>query len=227
MMVAEEHVGLRDHLHHGVFDAVMHHLHEMPGAAGSAGDEAGFVAVARRDGAEERGEAIHRARRAAGHDRGAPQRALGAAGDAEAEEVHAARGGHVDAPRGVSPEGIAAVDHGVARLEHGEQFAERGIDRRSGGHEQEDRARPGQGGRERGEGCRRRGAGAEFRGERRRARGIGVEQGKARAVAREVAGEVGAHRPEADEAEGGSLRARGAAGGHSGSTTPTWLAMRP
>ena len=82
-------VGLRDQLHVGVLDAVVHHLDEVAGAVRPDVHAAGRAVDLGRDGLEDRPELLVRLRRTAGHDRRAEQGALLAAGHAAADEVQA------------------------------------------------------------------------------------------------------------------------------------------
>ena len=82
-------VGLRDELHVGVLDAVVDHLDEVAGAVRAHPGAARLAVHLRGDGLEDRAEGGIRLRRAAGHDRGALERADLAAGDAGADEVEA------------------------------------------------------------------------------------------------------------------------------------------
>ena len=109
--VAQQVIALGDQLHVGVLDAVVDHLHVVPGAVGAD------VGAARRpvdvggDRLEDRldrlvvGLAV-----AAGHDARPVQRSLLAAGDADAQEVDALLGELRVAALGVAEVGVAAVD---------------------------------------------------------------------------------------------------------------------
>ncbi len=84
---ADEVVGLRDELHVGVFDAVVDHLDEVPGAVVSDVGDTGLALGDGGDGPQDRSERDPRLIRPARHDRRTVERTLLAAGDAGADEV--------------------------------------------------------------------------------------------------------------------------------------------
>ena len=86
---AQQVVGLGDQLHVGVLDAVVHHLHEVPGAVGADVRAARRAVDVRGDLLQDRAERLVRLRRPARHDRRPVQRALLAAGDPAPDEVDA------------------------------------------------------------------------------------------------------------------------------------------
>ena len=81
----------------------------------------------RRDRLQDRAQGDPRLVRAAGHDRGAEQGALLAAGDAGADEVDAGLAHRLLAADGVGEQGVAAVDDDVARLEHLHERVDDGV----------------------------------------------------------------------------------------------------
>jgi hypothetical protein len=128
--VAQQLVSLADELLVGVLNAVVHHLHEVPGAVGSHVRDAGLaVGRLRGDLLQHRAEGRVRLDRAARHDARAEQRALLAAGDARAHEVDALLAQLSLTAAGVGEVRVAAVDDHVAG------FQERGelLDDRVGG----------------------------------------------------------------------------------------------
>ena len=124
---ADEVVRLGDELHVGVLDAVVHHLHEVPGAVVADVGDARLALGDRGDGLQDRAEGHPGLVRAAGHDRGSEQGALLAAGDAGADEVDAGLAHRLLAADGVGEQGVAAVDDDVARLEHVHERVDDGI----------------------------------------------------------------------------------------------------
>ena len=112
--VAHDAVDLGDHLHVGIFDAVVDGLDEVAGALGPDPGGAGLAVELGRYGGEDVGDAVPRLLAAARHHRGAVAGALLATGDADAEEVDAAFGIGRDAAAGVAEIGIAGIDQDVA-----------------------------------------------------------------------------------------------------------------
>ena len=115
--VAHDAVDLGDHLHVGIFDAVVDGLDEVAGALRPDQRGAGLAVELGRDGGEDVGDPVPGLLLAAGHHRRAVPRALLAAGDADAEEVDAALGIGGDAAAGVAEIGVAGVDQDVAGAE--------------------------------------------------------------------------------------------------------------
>ena len=140
--VFEDLVGFADELHVAVFDAVMHHFDEVPGAVFADPVAAGFAVFGfggyrLQDGFDVRpGVGV-----AAGHDGRPVARAFFAAGDANAEVADAlfAQGGN--AAVGVGVVAVAAVDNDVAGLQIGQQLGDGLVYGISGAHHQHDDAR--------------------------------------------------------------------------------------
>src|SRR4029450_13402053 len=111
---------LRVRLHQAVLDAVVDHLHEVPGA-GRANVE---VAPLRRERLEDRLEAPDRLVLAAGHERESLPQAPDPAGDADIEEEEAALLRLRRPALRVAEVRVAAVDDRIARLQRPEQLLE-------------------------------------------------------------------------------------------------------
>ena len=127
-------VDLGDELHVAVFDAVVHHLHVVPGTSRSHVLDARLAVLGLGgDGAEDRRQRVPRLLRSARHDRRAEQRAFLAAGDAGADEAEAGGGEVVAAPIGVGEERIAAVDEDVAFVQVRTQVRDDAVDRLTAG----------------------------------------------------------------------------------------------
>ncbi len=84
---AQQVVRLRDELHVGVLDAVVDHLHEMPGRVRTDMGRARHAIDLRGNRFEDRAELLVRLGRAAGHDARTVQSALLAAGHSRTDEV--------------------------------------------------------------------------------------------------------------------------------------------
>ncbi len=139
---AQQVVGLGDQLHVGVLDAVVHHLHEVPGAVRADVHAARRAVDLGRDRLEDRAELVVGLLRAARHDARPVQRALLAAGDAGADEVQAAaRVSARLAAAGVGEVRVAAVDDDVALLQQRDQLVDHGVGRLAGLDHDDDRAR--------------------------------------------------------------------------------------
>ncbi len=122
---AHQIVGLGDQLHVAVFDAVVHHLHVVAGAARADVRDARAVFDLRGDLGQDRRHVVVARALAARHQRRAVARAFLAARHAHAEEADA-RGAQLrGAPLGVAEVLVAAVDQHVA-------FAEQRPQRRDG-----------------------------------------------------------------------------------------------
>ena len=139
--VAQQVVGLGDQLDVGVLDAVVDHLHVVARAVGAD------VGAARRavDLGGDRGEdvldVVVGLARAAGHDARPVQRALLAAGHADAEEAQAALVHRLVAALGVAEVRVAAVDDRVALVEQRRELLDHRVDRRAGLDHGHDRPR--------------------------------------------------------------------------------------
>jgi hypothetical protein len=132
-------VGLTDHLHVAILDAVVDHLHVVAGAVfadvGGAGDAAldglaggraheglaGLLVDLGGDGVPDRGEVLVGILVAAGHERRAEASAFLTAGHAGTDEEETLFLKRLFAADGVGPESVTAVDDDVARLEHGRE----------------------------------------------------------------------------------------------------------
>ena len=121
---ADQVVGLRDQLHVGVLDAVVHHLHEVACAVVADVGHARLALCDRGDRLEDRPESHPRLVGAARHDRWAVERTLFAAGDACTDEVDARLTDRLLAADGVGEVGVAAVDDDVARFEDPDELVD-------------------------------------------------------------------------------------------------------
>ena len=142
-----EGVGLADHLHVAIFDAVVDHLDVVAravfadvGGAGDAADDgfagggadeglAGLGVDLGGDGVPDRGEFLVGGAVAAGHEGRAEAGAFFAAGHAGADEAETFFLHRLLAADGVGPEGVAAVDDDVVGLEERDEA----VDDRVGG----------------------------------------------------------------------------------------------
>ena len=129
---AQDIVGLGDELHVAIFDAVVDHLHVVARAARShVGDARLAIGRFGGDGGEDRLDEGVGLGTAAGHDAGAMERALLAAGNAGAD-VEQARGLQVPgAALGVGEEAVAAVDEQVAGRQVRSELGDDLVDRRA------------------------------------------------------------------------------------------------
>jgi hypothetical protein len=157
-------IGLADHLHVAILDAVVDHLHVVAravladvgraghaagnGLAGlGAGDRlAGLGVDLRGDGLPDGLQFLPRGELAAGHEGRAEARAFLAAGDAGADEAQAFFAERLLATDRVGPERVAAVDDDVTLLEHGGEAVDDRVGRLAGLDEDDGLAGPGQGG---------------------------------------------------------------------------------
>ena len=122
-------VALGDELHVGVFDAVVHHLHEMASAVLADMRHARLTLGLRRDGLEDRLERLPGLLAAAGHHRGSEQGAFLAAGHAAADEVQSAGADRLLAADRIGEGRVAGVDDDVARLHQIGQLADHRVGR--------------------------------------------------------------------------------------------------
>ena len=134
-----EGVGLADHLHVAILDAIVDHLDVVARASfadvGSAGHAAfnglsgfgtheglaGFSINFRSDGGPDRFEFIPRGFIAAGHEGRAETRAFLAAGNTGADEAKPFFLESFFAADGVGPEGVSAVDHDIVGGKQGQE----------------------------------------------------------------------------------------------------------
>jgi hypothetical protein len=193
--MAQQVVGLGDQLHVGVLDAVVHHLHEVPGAVGADVHAAGRPVDLGGDVLQQRAERRVGLRRPARHDAGAVQRALLAAGDAGADEVQPALAQRGLAAPGVGVVRVAPVDDHVAGLQQRRELVDDRVGGRSRLHHDHQPPRAFQRGHELlGRLGRQEGPLVpELLHQRLGARGGPVVQGHRMAVPREVPGEVAPH----------------------------------
>jgi hypothetical protein len=140
--VREQVVGLGDELDVGVLDAVVHHLHVVPGPVRAHVHAAGGAVDDRGDAGEDLLDLGVGGRVAAGHDARPEQRALLAAGHPDAHEPQAAPGELGRAALGVREVGVAGVDDDVALVEQGRQLRDHGVDGQSRLDHHDDAARP-------------------------------------------------------------------------------------
>ncbi len=132
---AQQVVRLRDELHVRVLDAVVHHLHEVPGPVGT--DVRGARGTVLRPGGDplqHRAQGGVRLGGAARHDARAVQGALLAAGDARPDEVDTALAQLLLPATGVLEVGVAAVDDDVAVLQQGRELLDHRVRRFPGLH---------------------------------------------------------------------------------------------
>ena len=125
--VPEQVIRLRNELHVGVLDAVVHHLHEMTGAVRADVRAARDAVHVRADRLQHRAERPVGLFRAAGHDRGAVQRAFLAAGYAHADQVQALLLEFGLTAAGVLEVRVATVDDHVAGLEQRSELVDHGV----------------------------------------------------------------------------------------------------
>ena len=104
-------------LHHTVFDAVVDHLHEMPGRSGAEIGHARIAVDLGRGSFKDRTDPLVSLFRPAGHDARSVTRTFFATRHAHAEELNAFRRQVAGAHVGVFEVGVAAVDDEIARLE--------------------------------------------------------------------------------------------------------------
>ena len=136
-------VGLADQLHVAVLDAVVRHLHEVPGAVAAhplaAGLAFGSLGADRLENILHQGPRRHAAAR---HHRGAEACAFLAATHARADEHQPFALQVVGAPDGVRKVGIAAVDDQIARFQERQQVLDELVHRLARLDHQHDLARP-------------------------------------------------------------------------------------
>ena len=199
-------------LHHAVLDAVVDHLHEVAGAAGPgvqvallgarvaplAAGGGGDVAFARRQRGEDGIEALDDRLLAADHQAVAALEAPHAAGGADVEVVEALCLQLAGAADVVLPEGVAAVDDGVAGREQPGQLADGGLRRGARGQHDPHGARGGERLHEIAHAC---GRGRAFAREAAARLRIAVVDHAGVPMPHEPAGDVGAHASEPNHAD--------------------------
>ena len=139
--MVEQVVGLGDELHVRVLDAVVHHLHVVPGAVGADVGAAGGAVDLGGDAGEHRLDLGVRLGGAAGHDARALERPGLAARHPGADVADPARLDLRRAPPGVGEERVAPVDEDVALVEVGEELGDGGVDRVAALDHEQDRPR--------------------------------------------------------------------------------------
>ncbi len=140
-------VSFGDELHIAVFDAVMHHLDEMPCALRpDVGDARTQRPVRFRhfssNRLENRADQRPRLRIAAGHDRRAPQRAIFAAAHARPYVADAVGFQRRQTTLRITEVRVAAVDQQIAAIQRGLQPSNDGVNRLARRHHHQDFARP-------------------------------------------------------------------------------------
>ena len=196
-------VGLADHLHVGVLDAVVDHLDEVacaamphPFAAGQA--VIGFGRNRLQHGAHQRPGLDGSSR----HQRRPAQRAFLPAADASADVKNAGFRQRAEAAVRVGVQGVAAVDEHIARVQQRAQVGQHRIDGPACRHHHQDAARSRKAGghlgqRGHGPGPKTVGAQAETLALAR----VQVKAAHGKAVALQVQGQVFPHHAQADEAD--------------------------
>ena len=133
---------LCDELHVGVFDAVVNHLHEVPGAIGPDVRHARPGLGPGGDRFEDVLQLLPRFNGAARHQGRAVARPLLAARHPAADEMQAGRPERGLSTARVFEPRVAAINHDVARIEQRLEPLDRLIDRRAGGDQHHDPPRP-------------------------------------------------------------------------------------
>ena len=196
-------VAFRDKLHIRVFDAVVDHLDEVPGAVLTDMRDARLTFGDRSDGLEDRAEGLPGFLSAAGHEGRAVERAFLASGHAAADEMQAARADVLLAANSVLEVRVAAVDDDVARLHGVGELVDHRVGRGAGLDHDDRGARA----LERGDELLNSFRGHEFAfgavlvDELFRTLVMPVIHGYGVPVMRQVAGEVGAHCRQSDDAD--------------------------
>ncbi len=144
--VAKDAVDLGDHLHVGIFDAVMDGLDEVAGAVFAEPGDARIVVVLGGDRGQHLLDALPGGFRAADHDGGAVARALFTAGNAHADEGQARILQRIEAAHRIAEVGIAGIDHDVVVFEVRAQQFHLLVHGRTGLDHDDDRARRADGG---------------------------------------------------------------------------------
>ncbi len=202
--IAQQLVRLADELHVRVLDAVVHHLHEVPGTVRTdVGHARRTVGRLRRDLLQHRAQRVVRLLGAARHDARPVERALLAAGDAHADEVDPLLAQLALPAPGVREVRVATVDDHVAGLQQRGELLDHRVRRVTGLHHHDQAPRPLQ---RRDELLRTLARdelplAAELLDQGARARGRPVVHRHRVAVAGEVAGEVAAHDRETRDAD--------------------------
>jgi hypothetical protein len=206
--VAQDAVDFGDHLHVGIFDAVVDRLDEVPRPAFAQPGRAGLAFEFGRNPGQ---YAFHTSvgfTRAADHDGRAVARALLAARNAHAYEGQAGTFKLGKASDGVAEIGVAGVDYDVAGRQHSAQQGNLLVDRLAGLDHDDDRARRLYGGGQFLHRRTRHDHPAQVAGGRREcfcASSSAVENRDAMTLFGYVERQVGAHDAKADKADFGFL----------------------
>ena len=140
----EDVVGFRDQLHVGIFDAVVHHLDEVAGAARADIGAARIVPGLGRHLRDDRRDAVVSFALSARHHARPQQRAFLAARDAHADEAQAEALRRFRPALGVGEQRIAGVDENVAFFQERRDFLDHLIDRLARLDHDDDHARLGE-----------------------------------------------------------------------------------
>ena len=134
-------VGLGDQLHDAVFDAVVDHLHEVPGRSRPQPGHARIAVDLRRSRFKDGTDALVGLFRPAGHDARPVTRAFFATRHAHAEKLDAFRRQVAGAHVRVFEIGVAGINDEIALVQVRQQILDDRIHRSAGGHQHHDRAR--------------------------------------------------------------------------------------
>ena len=137
--IAHHAVNLGNHLHIGIFDAIMHRFDEMPRAARTHPGGTSCALILGRNCLQHRGHPVPIGLLAAAHDRGAMARTLFAARHAHAKKMRPLDLGLSRSPVGVVEIRVACVDDQIIRAQQGAQSGYLVIDHRPRRHHQNDR----------------------------------------------------------------------------------------
>ena len=140
--VGHQAVAFRDHLHVGVFDAVVDRLDEVTRPVRPQPVGAGVALEVGRDGLQDLVHLIVKLARAADHHGWAVARPDLAAGNADTEEAEALLLHHPRSADRVAIVRVAAVDDEIALVQQRQQVIEDEVHHLAGGHHQEDGTRP-------------------------------------------------------------------------------------
>ena len=126
-------VGLSEKLHHSVFDAVVDHLHEMPGRSRAQPGHARIAVHLRRSSFKDGTDPLVGLFRPAGHDARTVTRAFFAARHAHAEELDAFRCQVARTHVRVFEVGVAGIDDEIALVQVRQQIVDDRIHRSAAG----------------------------------------------------------------------------------------------
>ena len=139
--VAHDAVDFRDHLHVGIFDAIVDHFHEMPRSARSHEGGAGGAVIVCGNGLQQRADPFPDFLAATDHDGRAVAGALGATGNADTQEGFTVGFRRFGPAVGVMEVGIARIDDRIALGNERTQALDMVVHDGTGGHHEDDRAR--------------------------------------------------------------------------------------